>query len=185
MSTALLVIDVQNALCTGQYATFESKRVIEKINLVSERARAAKALVILIQHASNEGALVLGSSGWQLADGLVVQSTDNVMGKTATDSFHKTPLQSLLAQHNINHLIVCGMQSDFCVDTTVRRALALGYPITLVSDGHTTLDNEVLTAAQISAHHTLTLANITSFGPRVTPLTAEQIQFYEPMMSNV
>jgi nicotinamidase-related amidase len=182
MPSALLVIDVQTALCTGHYATFESKRVINRINLVSEKARAAKALVIFIQHASNEGALALGSEGWQLADGLVVQNTDTVMGKTATDSFHKTPLQSLLEQHHINHLIVCGMQSDFCVDTTARRALGLGYPITLVSDGHTTLDNEVLTAAQISAHHTLTLANITSFGPRVTPLTAEQIQFNGPMI---
>jgi nicotinamidase-related amidase len=177
MSTAFLIIDVQVALCSGQYATFESKRVIENINLVSKKARAANALIIFIQHASNGGALAMGSEGWQLADGLIVQSSDIVMGKTATDSFHKTPLQSLLEQHDITRLVVSGMQSDFCVDTTVRRALGLGYPVTLVSDGHTTLDNEILTAAQISAHHTVTLANIASFGPIVTPLTAEQIQF--------
>jgi nicotinamidase-related amidase len=177
MSSAFLIIDVQTALCSGQFATFENKRVIEKINLVSEKARAANALVIVIQHASDGGALALGSEGWQLADGLIVQGSDIVIGKTATDSFHKTSLQALLNQNNIKHLVVCGMQSDFCVDTTVRRALGLGYAVTLVSDGHTTLDNEVLTAAQISAHHTLTLANITSFGPRVTPLTAEQICF--------
>jgi nicotinamidase-related amidase len=66
---------------------------------------------------------------------------------------------------------------EFCVDTTTRRALALGYPVTLVSDGHTTMDNRILTAAQISAHHTETLANIESFGCTVTAQSAREIRF--------
>jgi nicotinamidase-related amidase len=177
VTPALLVIDVQTALCFGRYATFESDVVIAKINQLCAKARAENVPIIFVQHASVGGALDFGSEGWTLARGLDVLNTDTVMGKTATDSFHKTQLLSLLELHNINHLVVCGMQSDFCVDTTVRRALGLGYPVTLVSDGHTTLDNEVLTAPQISAHHTITLANITSFGPRVTPMTAAQIQF--------
>jgi nicotinamidase-related amidase len=57
-----------------------------------------------------------------------------------------------------------GLQTELCVDTTVRRACTLGYRITLVADGHSTLDNGVLTAAQIIAHHNATLAN---FGPQV------------------
>lgn len=66
----------------------------------------------------------------------------------------------------MDRLVVCGFQSEFCVDTTTRRALALGYPVTLVADGHSTTDNGVLSAAQISAHHNATLTNIVSFGPR-------------------
>ena len=42
--------------------------------------------------------------------------------------------------------------------------MALGYPVVLVSDGHSTVDNGVLSAAQISAHHNKTLASIESFG---------------------
>jgi hypothetical protein len=61
------------------------------------------------------------------------------------------------------------------VDTTTRRALALGYPVTLVSDAHTTLDNGTLTAAQISAHHNETLANIASFGPRAVAVPAAEV----------
>jgi nicotinamidase-related amidase len=176
MKTALLVIDVQSALCSGEYAAFESQRVIARINQVSAKARRAGAPVFLIQHETKNGLLDPGTHGWRLAEGLVVEETDVIVGKTATDSFHKTELEGLLQSHGVKQLVICGLQSDFCVDTTTRRALGLGYPVTLVSDAHSTLDNGILTAAQISAHHTATLANITSFGPRVTPATAAELQ---------
>ncbi len=177
MSTALLVIDVQQALCYGEYAAFEAERVIERINLVSRKARAAGAPVVVIQHESHGGSLDHGTDGWGLADGLDVLSTDILVRKTATDSFHNTELQSVLHARGVTKLVICGLQSEFCVDTTTRRALALGYPVTLVSDAHSTRDNSILSAAQISAHHNETLANITSFGPRVTPVSAAQVQF--------
>ena len=63
------------------------------------------------------------------------------------------------------------------MDSTVRRALALGYPLVLVSDAHSTVDNGVLSAAEISAHHNTTLANIGSFGPRVTLTKAAEVRF--------
>ena len=176
MNTALIIIDVQNALCSGEEEVFESRRVIDRINQVVEKARAAGTPVFVIQHEEPEGPFRHGSEGWSLPPELAVQPSDVYIRKTATDSFHKTNLEAELKARGITHLVVCGMQSDFCVDTTIRRALALGYPITLVSDGHSTVDNPVLTAAQISAHHNETLANITSFGPRVKPVPAAEVR---------
>jgi nicotinamidase-related amidase len=176
MSTALLIIDVQHALCHGEYAGFEADRVISRINSVSHRVRAAGGLVVVIQHESPDGALTHGSAGWKLATGLVTTATDIFLRKTATDSFHNTPLHGILQERGITRLIICGLQSEFCVDTTTRRALALGYPVVLVADGHTTMDNGVLTAAQISAHHNETLANISSFGPRAVALPASEVR---------
>lgn len=177
MTSALIVIDVQNALCSGEHAAFDSAGVIERINQLSARAREAGAPVVMVQHQTCGGPLDAGTPGWQLADGLVVADCDHRVDKTATDSFHHTGLQALLQRLGATRLVICGLQSDFCVDTTTRRALALGYPVTLVSDGHSTLDNGLLSAAQISAHHTLTLSNITSFGPRVTPQRADEVRF--------
>lgn len=177
MTTALLIIDVQQALCSGEYATFESRRVIERINLVSHKARTVGVPVVVIQHESQGGPLDHGTDGWRLADGLDVMPTDICIRKKATDSFHNTDLQAVLQARGVSKLAICGLQSDFCVDTTTRRALALGYPVTLIADAHSTVDNRVLSAAQISAHHNETLANITSFGPRVTVTPAEQVQF--------
>jgi len=175
MKRALLVIDVQQALCTGPWAAFDIAGVIERINAVAAKARAAGAPVLWIQH-EDDGPLRRGSEGWQLDGRLAVLADDIRLHKKATDSFHQTELQALLRAHGIERLIVCGLQSDFCVDSTIRRALALGYPVDLVADAHSTVDNGILTAAQISAHHTATLANIESFGVRVVPVRAAELR---------
>jgi nicotinamidase-related amidase len=176
MHTALLVIDVQQALCSGEYKAFESEQVIERINSVARKIRLAGAPVIMIQHESVSGPLDFGTDGWKLAEGLEVLPTDILMRKKATDSFHQTELHALLQERDIQDLVICGLQSEFCVDTTTRRALALGYPVVLVSDGHSTLNNSILSAAQISAHHNETLANISSFGPRAKAIPASDVR---------
>jgi nicotinamidase-related amidase len=176
MTTALLIIDVQHALCSGEYEAFESSRVIERINVVSRKMREAGALVIVIQHESQGDPLEYGTEGWNLAVGLDVQPTDIYVRKQATDSFHNTDLQDILQAHGVKKLAICGLQSEFCVDTTTRRALALGYPVTLISDAHSTMNNSVLSAAQITAHHNETLANITSFGPRVVAVPSSEVK---------
>ena len=132
--------------------------------------------MLLIQHEETDGSLQYGTEGWQLYERLAVQPEDIRVRKTTPDSFHKTELQSLLQARNVETLVVCGLQSDFWVDCTVRRALALGYPVVLVSDAHSTVDNGVLSAAEISAHHNTTLANIGSFGPRVTLTKAAEVR---------
>lgn len=176
MPTALLIIDVQQALCTGPQAVADVRRLIGNINLLSQRARAARAPVILVQH-EDAGPLALGSAGWQLAPELETAPQDTRLGKRGSDAFHQTELHSLLKMHHISQLAVCGMQTEFCVDSTVRRALALGYPVTLAGDGHGTADNGVLQATQIVAHHNTTLSNIGSYGVRATVKASGDIVF--------
>lgn len=177
MKSALLIIDVQQALCTGEWAAFDIEQVVGRINEVAAKASASGVPVVLIQHEEDAGPLQFGTEGWQLDERLTIRPEDIRVRKTATDSFHRTELHALLQSRGVSDLIVCGLQSEFCVDSTVRGALALGYPVTLVADAHTTLDNGILSAAQISAHHTATLANIGSFGPRVTATAACEIHF--------
>lgn len=50
MTTALLIIDVQQALCSGEYECFQIKRVIDSINGLSAKARNKGLPVVLIQH---------------------------------------------------------------------------------------------------------------------------------------
>ncbi|WP_236574326.1 isochorismatase family protein [Hydrogenophaga sp. PBL-H3] len=109
-------------------------------------------------------------------EGLAFESDAVIVRKTTPDAFQGTDLDALLNAHGVTRLIVCGMRSEFCVDTTTRRALALGYPVTLVADAHTSAGNAVLTSRQVIDHHNATLTNVSSFGPRVLAMASADVQ---------
>jgi len=176
MNTALLIIDVQQALCSGEDEVFESRRVIERINQVSRLARSAQSTVIIIQYEEQDGPFEYGTEGWALDTDLETGPADIYARKTTPDSFHNTELHALLQARGIKELVICGLQSEYCVDSTTRSALALGYPVTLVSDGHSTLDNGIIKAAQITAHHNLTLGRIGGYGPAVRVIPAAEVR---------
>jgi nicotinamidase-related amidase len=172
LKTAILVIDMQQGLCEGPDAAHDCAGTIQRINTVTQRARAAGSPVIFIQHESRTGYLEHGSADWQLATGLEVQAADLRVRKTTPDAFLGTDLHFLLLERGIQELVVCGMHSEFCVDTTTRRALSLGYPVVLIADGHTSAGNAAISPQQVIAHHNATLTNIASFGPRVRAVPA-------------
>lgn len=63
----------------------------------------------------------------------------------------------MLQEKGIEHVILSGMQTEYCVDTTTRRACSEGYKVTLVSDAHSTFNTEVLRAEDIVKHHNTVL----------------------------
>ena len=176
MKTAVLVIDVQQGLCVGPGAAHDCAGTIARINVVTRQARTAGVPVIFVQHETAAGELQHGTAEWQLAIGLETEPADLRVRKTTPDSFLGTPLSGLLEAHEVQQLVVCGMHTEFCVDTTTRRALALGYPVVLVADAHTSAGNDALAPPQVIAHHNATLTRITSFGPRVTAVRAAELR---------
>ena len=176
MSIALLIIDVQHALCGGADACFDHSGVVARINALSERARALDVPVIFVQHEEPEGDFRYASDGWQLAPALHAEEGEARVRKTTPDSFNGTGLAALLRERGITGLVICGMQTDFCVDTTVRRALAEGYDVVLAADAHTTMDS-VLSAEQIIAHHNDVFTRMSSFAPRLDVLPSEVVAF--------
>jgi len=177
MAQALIVIDVQQGLCEGEGRAYQSDRVIERINQVSGLARAAGVPVIFVQHEGRSGYLSHGSRAWQLADGLVHEPQDYRIRKTTPDAFLGTELQEKLRALAVQEVVICGMHTEFCVDTTTRRALALGYPVILLEDAHTSAGNSALSAAQVIAHHNATLTNISSFGPKARAVCSADMRF--------
>lgn len=173
---AIIVVDVQKALCVGGGATYRSMDIISNINMVIAKAREVEVPIIFIQHETKDGAFIRDAEGWKLADELDVESSDTIVAKSSSDAFKDTDLKRHLDTLKVNHLVVCGMQSEFCVDSTIRRALALNYAITVVADGHTTVDNEVIPAPMISKHHNCTWENITSYKNGVKAINASQIK---------
>lgn len=177
MTTALLIIDVQQALCSGEYECFEIGRVINTINDLSARARKAGVPVVLIQHEEAGSPLAHGAAGWQLAEGLETSPKDHRVRKTTGDSFYQTNLQKLLPKEDFERLVICGLQTDYCVNATVRQALKLGYDVVLAGDAHSTVDNGNLSAEDIISEHNKDLKRLTGSVARIDVIPAKDIHF--------
>ena len=159
---ALLVIDVQLGLFESPLLppVHNADKLVSVISGVIARAREAGVRTIYMQHCGGKGSpLKEGTPQWQIHPAIQPRSGEPVVKKRFSDSFQETELQGLLQSNSIGQLFIVGIQSDFCVDTTCRRAFSLGYDVVLVEDGHSTWDNGVLTAEQIIAHHNRTLGS--------------------------
>ncbi|MCJ7989403.1 isochorismatase family protein [Priestia sp. OVS21] len=76
------------------------------------------------------------------------------MQKSSWDAFYQTTLYKKLQELEIGKLVIAGMQTEFCLDTTCRRAYSLVYKENiLVKDAHSTFDTAVLSASKIVEHH--------------------------------
>ncbi len=168
MKTALLIIDVQQSLVDE--GVWEADRVIARLNQLMAAARSQHLPVILVRDTRVE------------PDGSFHRTLDRdahdpVIEKRFCDAFMETHLDALLRSKNISRLVVGGMQSDFCVDTTCRQGAALGYDVVLVADAHSTLDHEHLKAEQIVAHHNRILRAFDTARGRVRVSAAATVTF--------
>lgn len=175
---ALVIIDVQAGLFAGPAEPYDASGVLARINDLATRARAAGVPVILIQHdGAPEDGLDPGSPGWQLHPALLRAPADVVVRKTACDAFYRSTLADALARANVRQIVATGFATEFCVETTVRRAASEGYDVVLVSDAHTTGDRPVLPAWQIIAHHNWVLANLVQPDNPVQVRSASEVEF--------
>ena len=174
-NTALLVIDVQNAVVCGAY---ERDAVVANVNTLVDRARGAEVPVIWVQH-SDEG-LEKGSEGWQLVPELSRDEAEPLILKNYPDSFEDSTLESVLADRGVGRLVVVGAQTDQCIRSTLHGAFARGYDATLVSDAHTTEDQSEWGAPppdKVIAHTNLYWTYQTAPGRTAGTVKTEDVDF--------
>ena len=90
--------------------------------------------------AKETGALVRGSWGAQIIDELPPHETDHMVMKKAYGAFFQSSLDRVLRNLNVKTLVMTGIATNFCVETTSREAVAYGYHVVLVSDATATYD---------------------------------------------
>lgn len=135
MTTALLVIDLQRDAIAN---THDRDGVVARTAALVDRARTEGTPVIWVQHNGDE--LVRDTDGWQFADGLVPAAEEPLIHKQYGDAFAETDLADVLERLGIERLVITGAQSEMCIRCTLHSAVIKGYPVTLVSDAHTTQD---------------------------------------------
>lgn len=159
--SALLVIDMQNGLFNSQSKPHNAQLVLSNILSLIEYYRLNDRPIIFIRHVGEIGT-PLDPSGpnTQLITELAFNPhKDIVIEKMYPSGFKNTVLKEVLEKLGVDELIITGMKTEYCIDTTVRAASEYGYKLILISDAHTTTDSVTLNAQQAIDHHNQILSN--------------------------
>ncbi len=149
----LVVVDMQQDMLL-QPRPDNLTRVVDRINKLAASVRRGSGTVIFVHHCGPaREPFDPASPGWQLLPGINAASSDLRVRKHLNSPFAGTDLDEMLTAHGAQRLIITGWATDFCVDATVRDAVARGYRVEVAADGHTCANRPHLNAAKIIEHH--------------------------------
>jgi ureidoacrylate peracid hydrolase len=160
MNRALLVIDMQNGFChpDGSFPRIGmglegADEAVHNAAVAVAQARQAGLPVIFTRHLYRPGrpdegaALVrnspalagvdgLAAGTWdaEVVDELKCTGSDLIVDKVRFDAFQWTSLEPLLRGLGVTDLVICGVVTNICVETTARSAFMRDYPVTLLAD---------------------------------------------------
>lgn len=173
---ALLVIDVQNGVV--EYA-WKRDTTVSKIAALVDQARESNTEVIWVQHSEDD--MPIDSLSWQIVPELKPASGEKIIHKLWRSSFEETELEDVLEELKIEHLVISGAQTNYCVRHTIHAAIERGLDVTLVEDAHTTMDESwngsPIPAELIVAELNRACSDYDLPDSRVDVLAAERIRF--------
>ncbi len=132
----------------------------------------------MIQHEAAD--LVPGEPEWRLAEPIAPRDGDVLLGKRNADSFIGTDLDKRLRDLDVSRVVVTGLATEFCVDSTCRAALSRGYDLTLVEDGHSTpvpASDSLLSVESIVARYNQVLSWVDYPDREVSVIPAADVTF--------
>ena len=141
MSTALIVIDVQESFRQQpQWAASSNPAVAARGAELVAAARERGELVVWVLHAEpgTGGPFDPARGLVRLMDGLTPLDGEPVITKTSHNAFTTTNLAQLLTSQGIGELVICGIRTEQCCETTARLAADLGYRVTFVTEATAT-----------------------------------------------
>lgn len=141
---ALILVDIQNEYFKGgERELFQPEAAAANARRLLDRFREKKEPVFFIQHINlqqGSTAFLPGTKGVEIHSSISPNAEECILVKHAPNSFYQTGLEERLLEKGIRHLVMCGMMSHMCIDTTARAARDLGFSVTLIHDACTTKD---------------------------------------------
>lgn len=161
---ALLVVDVQNYFFDRRSPAFlpGAPALLPRINLlVAAAATAGWPVVCTVHHAPSSAGNLMAErwdhlpSGWEaeLHPGLRCLPGCRVVAKQHFSAFHRTGLAAALRRRGTTHLVLCGVMTHLCVDTTARHGFMLGLRPVVAGDACCSKDAEYHRAALRCLRH--------------------------------
>ncbi len=148
----LLVIDVQNALMEEK--PMKGEELISNIKKLVDKCRETRVEIIYVQHCDETGGqLEVNSFGWQIYSDIAPQKDEKVFEKYYNSAFKGTKLKDYLEEKGIEDIIVTGMQTEYCIDTSCKVAFEFGFNLIIPEKTNTTFDNGDIKAEDLYRHY--------------------------------
>lgn len=139
--SALVVVNLQRGAFDGVRCPVidHPQALVTRVLALLSAARASGTPVVFVQHCEGAGEVFEeGSLQAELHESLLPLPNETVVKKQASSAFVGTSLERLLRRLNVSDLVLCGLQSEFCVTSTARSALQRGFGVIVASDAHAT-----------------------------------------------
>lgn len=143
----LLVVDTQKGITNNELYNFEifESHILELIN----KARSNNIEIIFVRH--DDGAcskLTKGNEEFEIYDKFKPAENELVFDKNVNSSFINTGLLEYLRKKNENTIITVGLQTDYCIDATIKAGFEHGFKMIVPAYTNSTFDNQYMTAEQ-------------------------------------
>jgi nicotinamidase-related amidase len=139
--TALIVIDVQESFrVRPNWQAVDHPDIADRVNRLVASARDRGDLVVWVLHTEpgTGGAFDPANGHVRLIEGLEPLDGEPVIRKTSHNAFTTTNLQQVLTQHGIREVVISGIRTEQCCETTTRVASDLGYDVVFVTEATAT-----------------------------------------------
>jgi nicotinamidase-related amidase len=141
MKRALVVVDVQESFRQRpNWAAVSNPEIAKQVHRLADTFRARGEMIVWVLHVEPGTDTVFDpENGFvRLMDGLAAAEGESVITKTSFNAFYTTNLQQLLTSAGIVEVVVCGIRTEQCAETTARDAAGRGYEVTFVIDATAT-----------------------------------------------
>ncbi|UCG31333.1 MAG: cysteine hydrolase [candidate division WOR-3 bacterium] len=161
-SAALLVVDMQRHFCERSSSFFvpDSDKLAQKLKDLVDIFSQHRRPVIFTRHIDSEdpGNLMLRWWAEKIKEdnpmSRVVDVLDAKKGsiviKHQYDGFLNTDLERILREKEVRQVVVCGVLTNLCCETTARSAFMRGFEVYFVKDGTATFSDEMHEAALLN-----------------------------------
>lgn len=140
-ATALIVIDVQESFrVRPNWRAVNNPDIADRVGRLVRAARDSGDLVVWVLHTEpgTGNAFDPANGHVRLIEGLEPIEGEPVITKTSHNAFTTTNLQQLLTQHGVTELVIGGIRTEQCCETTTRIASDLGYDVVFVTEATAT-----------------------------------------------
>ena len=143
----LLVVDTQKLITTLDLYNFNAFEDAVKTLIAATRENNVE--VVYVRHDDGVGAeLTKGAPGFEIYEDFSPQPREKIFDKTVNSSFKGMGLLEYLMEKNIHTVAVVGLQTDYCIDATIKCGFEHGFKMIVPENANSTFDNAFMTGEQ-------------------------------------